>query len=60
MTTRAELSSVATGLQELAGRITAIAEGLDGSERDVVGPALFEIERALRTAERRLHKVLDR
>jgi len=59
MTTRAELSSVATGLHELAGRISAIADGLAGDERDVVGPGLFEVERALRSAERRLYRILD-
>jgi hypothetical protein len=60
MSTRAELSSVATGLHELVGRIAEIAEGLAGDERDDVGPELFEVERTLRTAERRLSRVLDR
>jgi hypothetical protein len=60
MSTRTELSSVAAGLHELAGRITDIAEGLLGDEREVVGPQLFEIERALRRAERGLERILDR
>jgi hypothetical protein len=60
MTTRAELSSVSTAVQELADRITQIAEGLLGDEREVAGPALFEIERSLRTAQRRLGRLLDR
>ena len=58
MSTRSELSSVATGLGEIAERISAIAEGLDGTEKDLVGPALFDVERSLRSAERRLAKLL--
>ena len=59
MTTRAELSSVTTGLEELVGRITHIAEGLLADERDVVGPQLYEVERTLRAAQRRLIRLLD-
>jgi hypothetical protein len=54
MSARAELSSVATSLDELVGRVSRIAEGLTGEERDVVGPDLFEVERSLRAARRRL------
>jgi hypothetical protein len=60
MTARAELSSVATRLHELVGRVTEIADNLGGSERDDVGPELYEVERMLRSAERRLGRVLDR
>lgn len=60
MTTHAELSSVATRLHELVGRVTEIADRLAADERDEVGPELFEVERTLRTAERRLNRVLDR
>jgi hypothetical protein len=60
MTARAELSSVATRLHELVDRVAAIAEGLQTDEKDDVGPELFEVERSLRTAERRLGRVLDR
>ena len=60
MTTRAELSSAATSLEELAARITRIADGLAGEERDAVGPELFEVERTLRSAYRRLGRLLDR
>jgi hypothetical protein len=60
MSTRTELSSVATGLEELAARVSDIAEGLMGDEREVVGPQLFEIERALRRAQRSLGQLLDR
>ncbi len=60
MTARAELSSVATRLHELLGRISEIADGLGPEEKDEVGPELFEVERTLRSAERRLNRVLDR
>jgi hypothetical protein len=59
MSVRAELSSVATSLDELLGRITRITEGLGGDERDVVGPDLFEVERALRSARRRVTRIVD-
>jgi hypothetical protein len=60
MTARAELSSVATRLHELVARVGQIAEGLAGDEKESVGPELFEVERTLRAAERRLTRVLDR
>ena len=60
MTTRAELSSVATGLGELTGRVTRITDGLPDGERDAVGQELYEVERVLRSAERRLVRLLDR
>ena len=59
MAATAELSSVATRLHELVSRVGEIAEALAGDERDEVGPELFEVERALRSAERRLNRVLD-
>ncbi len=59
MTARAELSSVATRLHELVSRVTEIANGLAVDEKEDVGPELFEVERTLRTAERRLNRVLD-
>jgi hypothetical protein len=60
MSARAELSSVATRLHELLGRVAEIADGLGHDEQDEVGPELFEVERTLRSAERRLNRVLDR
>jgi hypothetical protein len=59
MSARAELSSVATTLDELLGRITRLADSLSGDERDVVGVDLFEVERALRGARRRLTRIVD-
>lgn len=60
MTARAELSSVATRLHELVGRVEEIANRLGADEKDDVGPELFEVERTLRSAERRLNRVMDR
>lgn len=56
----AELASAATTLDELTARITAAAERLlaDGAESEAV--ALFEVERALRNASRRLAKVVGK
>jgi hypothetical protein len=59
MSVRAELSSVATSLEELQSRISRIAEGLTSEEREVVGPDLFEVERALRSARRRVSRIVD-
>jgi hypothetical protein len=59
MSVRAELSSVATSLEELQSRISRIAEGLSSEEREVVGPDLFEVERALRSARRRVSRIVD-
>ena len=56
---RAELSSVATALEELALRVAAIGDALSGEERDALRSDLFEVERALGTAARRLSRALD-
>jgi hypothetical protein len=55
----AQLSSVATGLAELTARVTEIAETLAGAERDDLAAELFEAERSLLAAGRRLTKVVD-
>jgi len=55
----AELSSLATALDELAGRVTTIAETLSGGERDDVAVELFEVERALGGARRRLGRLVE-
>jgi hypothetical protein len=55
----AQLSSVATGLAELTARVTDIAEALARTDRDDLAAELFEVERSLLTAGRRLTKVVD-
>jgi hypothetical protein len=54
----AELSSLATALDDLTRRVATIADQLDGTERDQVAAELFEVERSLRAAQRRLARVL--
>jgi hypothetical protein len=57
-TDAAELSSIATGLGDLATRIAAIADRrATGDDGDEVATGLFETERNLRTAIRRLDRV---
>ena len=53
-----QLSSVATALAEMTKRVTQIAEQLSGTERDDLAVVLFEVERSLNTASRRLDKVV--
>jgi hypothetical protein len=56
----AELSSVATALEELLRRVTTIAETVGGSDREIVTAELYEVERTLGAAHRRLARLLDR
>jgi hypothetical protein len=53
-----QLSSVSTALTELTARLGALAEELSADHRDDVAGALFEIERSLATAGRRLERLL--
>jgi 5-hydroxyisourate hydrolase-like protein (transthyretin family) len=52
-----ELSSLATALGELTARVTAIADTLAGTEADSVAVELYQVERALREALRRLERL---
>lgn len=54
---QAELSSIASNVSELKDRITVVAERWQKIERMDIAGDLFEVERALRTAERRLSRV---
>lgn len=53
----AELSSLATALEELTRRVTGIAEGYAAAKRDDVATELFQVERGLLSAARRLSKI---
>ena len=53
-----QLSSVATALTEMTDRVTEIAEQLSGTDRDDLAVVLFEVERSLKTASRRLGTVV--
>jgi hypothetical protein len=59
MTVIPELSSVATALDELLDRVSAIAERVVGPEREAVTSELLEVERVLGTASRRLRRLID-
>jgi len=58
MSATAELHSIATVLDELATRITNIAEDLGPAEREALGSELAEVERTLSSARRRLDRAL--
>lgn len=57
---RATLSSLSTALDELTERVTRTADQLSGAPREDVAADLYEVERNLRSASRRLHMLLDR
>jgi len=59
MSANAELSSVATALEELVRRVTGIAERLAGPEEDALTSELYEVERNLSAAQRRLARLVD-
>ncbi|HEV3280564.1 MAG TPA: hypothetical protein VG032_03075 [Acidimicrobiales bacterium] len=53
----AELSSLATALDELTRRVTAHAEAANAAKQDDTARELFAIERALTSANRRLARL---
>ena len=55
---QAELSSVATALAELTARLTGIAERLQAARQQATAAELFEVERSLHGAQRRLAKLV--
>jgi hypothetical protein len=57
---RAALASTATSLDELIRRITTAADDLSGGSDDALAQDLYEVERSLRTGNRRLANVLRR
>ena len=59
MSIRPQLSSVSTVLTDITGRVSALAETAAGSQREDVAGALYEIERSLLTASRRLEQLVS-
>ena len=55
---RAQLSALATTLDDLATRITAVGDRYRGSPRPDVADGLYEVERSLLSATRQLERVL--
>jgi hypothetical protein len=56
----AELSSLSTALDDVIRRVVAIAEPIAGTADDALASDLFEVERALREANRRLSRARTR
>jgi hypothetical protein len=59
MSTHAELSSASSLLDELLTRVRALGEGLNALERDRLANDLFEVERTLGAARRRLVRLVE-
>jgi hypothetical protein len=57
-TSAAELSSLASVLDDLQRRIAQVAAQYEGSPREDVAAGLYEVERSLSSASRRLGKIL--
>jgi hypothetical protein len=57
-TDRAELSALATSIEEVTRRVTAAADRLRGTPRDDIANGLYEVERSLLTAGRKLERVV--
>jgi hypothetical protein len=58
--TSAELSSLATALDELTRRVTLHAESADSAKDEETARELFAIERSLTSANRRLYRLAHR
>jgi hypothetical protein len=56
----AELSSLAATLDDVAKRVTEIAERAAGTADDWLAGELFQVERSLGEAQRRLSTLTDR
>ena len=59
MVTKAELSSIETAVQELGERLVASADELLGTINEHVTVDLYEVDRSLRMARRRLSKAAE-
>ncbi len=56
----AQLSSLSTALDDLTHRIVALADGYQDSPREDVAADLYEVERHLQAATRRLRSLVDK
>jgi hypothetical protein len=54
----AQLSSISTALDELTTRIVSLADGYQESPREDIAADLYEVERNLQAATRRLKALL--
>lgn len=56
----AHLSSLSTALEDLTKRITTLADDYQGSPREDVAADLYDVERHLQSAHRRLRTLVDK
>jgi Mg2+ and Co2+ transporter CorA len=56
----AHLSSLSSALGDLTDRITALADGYQTSPREDVAADLYDVERHLQAAHRRLKTLVDK
>jgi hypothetical protein len=54
----AQLSAIATALADLTDRVTSLADRFQGSPREDVAASLYDVERNLQAATRRVEKLL--
>jgi hypothetical protein len=55
---RSELSALASTLEDLATRVTAVADRYRTTPRPDISEGLYEVERSLATASRQLERVV--
>jgi hypothetical protein len=55
---RSELNALASSLDDIRDRITAVADRYRPTNRGDVAESLYEVERSLRTAGRQLERAL--
>jgi hypothetical protein len=55
-----QLSTIASSLDDLTRRITELADSRAGEPDDDLASELYEVERALQHATRRLQRVIER
>ena len=55
----AELSSITTVLEDLQGRVVEVADRWRSRERDDVAGDLYDVERSLRSAQRRIRRAMN-
>lgn len=53
-----QLSSIGTALEELTSRVTSIADHYATTPREDLAADLYDVERSLRSARRRLDRVI--
>ncbi len=55
----AQLSSISTAMEDLTTRVTSIADDYAKTTREDLAADLYDVERSLRSARRRLDRVIS-